>query len=37
MQGGEGLDERIAKIKQETVDMRLAMAELLKNFRCCSS
>ena len=31
MQGREGLDERIAKIKQETVDMRLAMAELLKN------
>lgn len=31
MQGREGLDERIAEIKQETVDMRLAMAELLKN------
>lgn len=31
LEGREGLDERIAKIKQETVDMRLAMVELLKN------
>ena len=31
LEGREGLDERIAKIKRETVDMRLAMVELLKN------